>query len=41
MLSVRGQKDPFRHRDVNTLRKIAEPEPNPLFVIVNSRKAGK
>jgi len=41
MLSVRGQKEPFRHRDVNTLRKIAEPKPNPLLVIVNGRKAGK
>jgi len=39
MLSVRGQKEPFRHRDVNTLKKIAEPKPNPLFVIVNGRAA--
>lgn len=39
MLSVRGQKE-FKHRDVNTLKKIAEPKPNPLLVIVNS-KAGK
>ncbi len=39
MLSVRGQKDPFRHRDVNTLKKIAEPKPNPLFVIVNGKAA--
>ncbi len=38
MLSVRGQKEPFRHRDVNMLKKIAEPEPNPLFVIVNSKR---
>jgi len=41
MLSVRGQKETFRHRDVNTLKKIAEPKPNPLLVIVNGRKAGK
>ena len=39
MLSVRGQKEPFRHRDVNTLKKIAEPKPNPLFVIVNRETA--
>ena len=38
MLTVRGQKEPFRHRDVNTLVKIAEPTPNPLFQIVNGRK---
>ncbi len=31
MLAVRGQAEPFRHRDVNTLRKIAEPTPNPLM----------
>jgi hypothetical protein len=39
MLAVRGQAEPFRHRDVNTLTKIAEPTPNPLFEIVgrNSR----
>jgi hypothetical protein len=37
MLSVRGRTGPFRHRDVNTLKKIAEPKPNPLLVIVNSK----
>ncbi|HVV33033.1 MAG TPA: heme-binding beta-barrel domain-containing protein [Vitreimonas sp.] len=31
MLLVRGQAEPFRHRDVNRLTKIAEPEPNPLL----------
>ena len=40
MLSVHGRTEPFRHRDVNTLKKVAEPKPNPLFVIVNG-KAGK
>jgi len=32
-LVVKGQAEPFRHRDVNTLTKVAEPEPNPLYVI--------
>jgi len=40
MLIVHGRTEPFRHRDVNTLKKTAEPKPNPLFVIVNG-KAGK
>lgn len=38
MLKVRGQDELFRHRDVNTLVKIAEPKPNPLFLIVKGRK---
>jgi hypothetical protein len=29
-LVVRGQAEPFTHRDRNTLFKVAEPEPNPL-----------
>jgi hypothetical protein len=33
MLMVRGRAEPFRHRDVNTLTKIAEPEPNPLLLV--------
>ena len=33
MLAVRGQAEPFRHRDRNTLTKIAEPTPNPLAVL--------
>jgi hypothetical protein len=33
MLSVRGRPEPFRHRDRNTLTKIAEPTPNPLALI--------
>ncbi|MGZ3402840.1 MAG: FABP family protein [Phenylobacterium sp.] len=39
MLAVRGQAEPFRHRDRNTLRKVAEPTPNPLALIANG-KAG-
>jgi hypothetical protein len=30
MLTVRGRTEPFRHRDRNTLARIAEPTPNPL-----------
>jgi hypothetical protein len=30
MLAVRGQSELFRHRDRNTLIKVAEPTPNPL-----------
>lgn len=33
MLMVRGRPEPFRHRDVNVLTKVAEPTPNPLAVI--------
>ena len=32
-LMVRGQAEPFRHRDRNTLVKVEEPTPNPLFRI--------
>ena len=32
-LTVRGQEKPFQHRDVNTLTKVGEPTPNPLFAI--------
>jgi hypothetical protein len=35
VLIVRGQEAPFHHTDRNTLRRIAEPTPNPLM-----RKAG-
>jgi hypothetical protein len=31
MLMVRGRPEPFRHRDQNTLVKVAEPTPNPLM----------
>jgi hypothetical protein len=30
MLLVRGRPEPFRHQDRNTLKKVAEPTPNPL-----------
>jgi hypothetical protein len=33
MLMVRGRPEPFRHRDLNTLVKVAEPTPNPLYVL--------
>jgi hypothetical protein len=33
MLAVRGQAEPFRHLDRNTLAKVAEPTPNPLAQI--------
>ncbi|MDB5444846.1 MAG: hypothetical protein JWQ97_163 [Phenylobacterium sp.] len=33
MLAVRGRAEPFRHRDRNTLTKVAEPARNPLAVI--------
>ena len=33
MLQVRGRPEPFRHRDRNTLTKVAEPTPNPLALI--------
>ncbi len=32
MLMVRGQSEPFRHRDVNTLVKAGEPMPNPVLL---------
>ena len=36
-LTVRGRPEPFNHRDVNSLYKIAEPEPNPLARILAKR----
>jgi hypothetical protein len=39
MLSVRGQAELFRHRDVNTLMKVAEPKPNPLLLALRARSA--
>lgn len=43
VLDVRGEAKPFTHHDENTMRKIAEPEPNPLMKILAARaaKAGK
>ena len=37
LLVVRGQAEPFRHRDRNTLAKVAEPTPNPLALIVAAK----
>src|SRR6185312_11016452 len=31
MLVVRGQKEPFRHRDQNTMVRVAAATPNPLM----------
>src|ERR1043165_6146348 len=36
MLVVHGQPEPFLHRDVNTLVKVAEPTPNPLMLLGKS-----
>jgi hypothetical protein len=36
MLIVRGRAEPFLHRDRNTLVKVAEPTPNPLFLLQNA-----
>lgn len=33
MLAVRGNPEIFRHRDRNTLFRVAEPQPNPLALI--------
>lgn len=37
MLTVRGQAEPFRHLDRNTLVRVAEPAPNPLAVITRAK----
>jgi len=39
MLAVHGRTEPFRHRDVNTLAKIAEPTPNPLLLLQGAKTA--
>jgi len=39
MLKVRGQAELFRHRDVNTLVKVGEPKPNPLFTRLAAARA--
>jgi hypothetical protein len=33
LLQVRGRAEPFEHLDRNTLTKVDEPKPNPLFTI--------
>jgi hypothetical protein len=39
MLTVRGRTEPFRHRDVNTLTKVAEPTPNPFAQLAREATA--
>jgi hypothetical protein len=39
MLKVRGRDELFRHRDVNTLVKVAEPKPNPLMALRATKPA--
>lgn len=36
VLVVRGREQPFLHRDVNTLAKVAEPKPNPLMLLAQA-----
>ncbi len=36
-LLVRGRTEPFQHRDVNTMIKVAEPMPNPLMLLDRAR----
>ena len=38
MLKVRGRDELFEHRDVNTLVKVAEPQPNPLMLRLAAKK---
>jgi hypothetical protein len=39
-LLVHGRTEPFNHRDVNHLKKIAEPQPNPLAQIMAAKAKG-
>jgi len=36
MLLVRGRSQLFEHRDVNTLTKVAEPQPNPMMLLTKA-----
>ena len=38
-LIVRGKDTPFAHQDRNTLTKVKDPEPNPLFRILATKRA--
>jgi hypothetical protein len=38
-LAVRGKTPAFDHRDTNTLRRVAQPEPNPLVYLLKAEKA--
>lgn len=40
ILQVRGQKEPFLHRDRNTLTRVAEPDLNPLARITRGAGSG-
>ena len=40
MLTVRGRPEPFKHRDVNRLTKVAEPTPNPLMLLEGAGAVG-
>lgn len=40
-LQVRGQSEPFRHRDENTLVKVAEPNLNPWAQILRGKGAAR
>jgi len=40
VLTVHGRTEPFTHRDQNTLRKVAEPQPNPMARILAARGTG-
>jgi len=40
-LAVRGQTEPFIHRDQNRLTKVAEPVPNPLARIIAVREGAQ
>jgi hypothetical protein len=37
MLAVHGQEGLFNHKDQNTLHKVGEPQPNPLWVIEQAK----
>jgi hypothetical protein len=37
-LTVKGEPGTFDHHDTNTLTRIAQPAPNPLLAVVDSRK---
>jgi hypothetical protein len=39
MLTVRGQAEPFRHRDVNRMVRVGEPKPNPLMLLQAAKAA--
>jgi len=41
VLTVRGQPEPFHHTDRNTLRKIAEPTPNPTALAAAMERKGR